>query len=142
MTRLRAARGEDAGDLAALHAAAFASPWSRADLADLLASPGAFALLAEGEGFILCRAIAGEAEILTLAVAPAARRRGTGRALVEAAAGVAGTLGAETLFLEVAHDNATALALYDAAGFSRVGLRKGYYATGADAVVMRRALNT
>lgn len=142
MTRLRAARGEDAGDLAALHAAAFASPWSRADLADLLASPGAFALLAEGEGFILCRAIAGEAEILTLAVAPAARRRGTGRALVEAAAGVAGTLGAETLFLEVAHDNAAALALYDAAGFSRVGLRKGYYASGADAVVMRRALNT
>jgi ribosomal-protein-alanine N-acetyltransferase len=142
MTRLRAARGEDAGDLAALHAAAFASPWSRADLADLLASPGAFALLAEGEGFILCRAIAGEAEILTLAVAPAARRRGTGRALVEAAAGVAGTLGAETLFLEVAHDNAAALALYDAAGFSRVGLRRGYYASGADAVVMRRALNT
>lgn len=142
MTRLRAARGEDAGDLAALHAAAFASPWSRADLADLLVSPGAFALLAEGEGFILCRAIAGEAEILTLAVAPAARRRGTGRALVEAAAGVAGTLGAETLFLEVAHDNAAALALYDAAGFSRVGLRRGYYATGADAVVMRRALNT
>lgn len=142
MTRLRAARGEDAGDLAALHAAAFASPWSRADLADLLASPGAFALLAEGEGFILCRAIAGDAEILTLAVAPAARRRGTGRALVEAAAGVAGTLGAETLFLEVAHDNATALALYDAAGFSRVGLRRGYYASGADAVVMRRALNT
>lgn len=142
MTRLRAARGEDAGDLAALHAAAFASPWSRADHADLLASPGAFALLAEGEGFILCRAIAGEAEILTLAVAPAARRRGTGRALVEAAAGVAGTLGAETLFLEVAHDNAAALALYDAAGFSRVGLRRGYYASGADAVVMRRALNT
>lgn len=142
MTRLRAARGEDAGDLGALHAAAFASPWSRADLADMLASPGAFALLAEGEGFILCRAIAGEAEILTLAVAPAARRRGTGRALVEAAAGVAGTLGAETLFLEVAHDNAAALALYDAAGFSRVGLRRGYYATGADAVVMRRALNT
>jgi ribosomal-protein-alanine N-acetyltransferase len=61
---------------------------------------------------------------------------------VEAAAGLAGQGGAGTLFLEVAGDNAAALALYAAAGFEAIGLRKGYYATGADAVVMRRTLNT
>jgi len=138
---LRPAGAEDVPALAALHALAFDHPWGASELAGLMASPGAFALLVEGEGFILCRAIAGEAEILTLAVDPAVRRRGTGRALVEAAAGLALLAPAETLFLEVAADNFAALALYRAAGFEQVGLRRGYYASGADALVMRRALN-
>ena len=142
MSVLRAARAPDVPALAALHALAFDHPWGVEEIATLLASPGGFALVVEDQGFILCRAIAGEAEILTLAVAPAARRRGTGRALVEAAAGLAEGLEADSLFLEVAHDNTAALALYAAAGFERVGLRKGYYASGADAVVMRRTLNT
>lgn len=139
---LRAAPAEDAAILAALHTAAFDMPWSAGEIAALMATPGVFALSIDGQGFILCRAIAGEAEILTLAVTPAARRLGVGRALVEAAAGLAATQAAESLFLEVAHDNVAALALYASAGFERVGLRKGYYASGADAVVMRRALNT
>ncbi len=139
---LRAALVEDAAILAALHAAAFDKPWSAGEIAALMATPGVFAVTIDGQGFILCRAIAGEAEILTLAVTPAARRLGVGRALVEAAAGLASQGGADSLFLEVAHDNVSALALYASAGFERVGLRRGYYATGADAVVMRRALNT
>ncbi len=142
MSLLRAAGPEDVGALAALHADAFDRPWSQADIAAVMAGPGALALIVESRGFILCRAIAGEAEILTLAVTPAARRHGVGRALVEAAAGLAATQAAESLFLEVADDNVAALALYASAGFARVGLRKGYYASGADAVVMRRALNT
>lgn len=142
MSRLRGAGPEDAGALAALHSEAFDRPWSQADITSVMAGPGAVALVAEAQGFILCRSIAGEAEILTLAVIPAARRLGVGRALVEAAAGLAATQAAGSLFLEVAHDNVAALALYAAAGFERVGLRKGYYASGADAVVMRRALNT
>lgn len=139
---LRAAPAEDAARLAALHAAAFDRPWSAGEIAALMATPGVFALTIDLQGFILCRSIAGEAEILTVAVDPAARRGGVGRALVEAAAGLAAQDGAESLFLEVAHDNTAALALYAAAGFERVGLRRGYYAPGADAVVMRRALNT
>lgn len=142
MSTLRAARREEIPALAALHAAAFDHPWPAAEIKALMASPGVFALIVEEAGFILCRAIAGEAEILTLAVAPVARRRGTGAALVEAAANLAEGLECDDLFLEVAHDNVAALALYESAGFARVGLRKGYYASGADAVVMRRALNT
>ena len=145
--KLRGAWSHEARALAAVHAAAFDHAWSAAEIAALIDGPGGFALLVEDEapaGFILCRAIAGEAEILTLAVDPALRRRGLARALVEAAAGAGEMAGAETMFLEVAHDNLPAIGLYEAAGFTRVGLRRGYYDRGpapaADAIVMRRDL--
>lgn len=142
--KLRGAWGHEAPALAQVHAAAFDHAWSAAEIAQLLDGPGGFALLVETDtplAFILCRAVAGEAEILTLAVDPAARRRGLARALVEAAAGAARMVGADVMFLEVAHDNLPALGLYEAAGFERAGLRRGYYDRGAagsaDAVVMR-----
>jgi ribosomal-protein-alanine N-acetyltransferase len=142
--RLRGAWGHEADALARIHASAFSHAWSAAEFAQLLDGPGGFALLVEDDrelAFILCRAVAGEAEILTLAVDPAVRRRGLARALVEAATGAARMAGAEALFLEVAHDNVAAIGLYDSAGFSRAGLRRGYYDRGdagtADALVMR-----
>lgn len=137
--------------LADLHDRAFDRPWDALAFEELLKSPGVFAVMGEAgepaleKGFILCRSIAGEAEILTIAVDPAARRRGWGAALVEMAAGIAAETGSEALFLEVAADNTAAIALYAATGFAKVGLRKGYYPhpDGArDAVVMRRALNS
>ena len=148
---LRPVGAEASFDLADLHDKAFDRPWTALEFEDLLKSPGVFAVLgeagepAEAKGFILCRSIAGEAEILTIAVDPAARRRGWGAALVEIAAGIAAETGAEALFLEVAIDNLAAVALYQATGFAKVGVRKGYYPhpDGAkDALVMRRALNT
>lgn len=145
---LRFATPDDAGALAVLHASAFDQPWPAEDILRLMTIMGGFAILAEegaAQGFVLARAIAGEAEILTLAVAPAGRRRGLGRALVEAAAAESQRRGAGTLFLEVADDNVAALALYRAAGFERAGLRRAYYARPgarrADALVLRRPLN-
>lgn len=134
--------------MADLHARAFDHPWPARDIAELMASPGAFALaVGDGEsfaGFILCRAIAGEAEVLTLAVDPAARRRGFARALVDAAALMARSAQADVMFLEVSAGNLPAVALYEAAGFVRAGLRRGYYDLGAagtaDALVMRLEL--
>jgi ribosomal-protein-alanine N-acetyltransferase len=146
---LRAATEDDLDALAAAHALAFQPGWTAEEIADLGSGPGAYAILVEDAapfGMILCRAMAGEAEILTLAVDPAQRRRGAGRALVEAAALTARQAGAGEMFLEVATDNAAALALYEKAGFVRAGLRRGYYRRGADAaadaVVMRRDLNS
>ncbi|UAL10729.1 ribosomal protein S18-alanine N-acetyltransferase [Caulobacter segnis] len=148
---LRPVGPEAAFDLADIHDKAFDRPWTALEFDDLLKSPGAFAILGEAgepvqaKGFVLCRSIAGEAEILTIAVDPAARRRGWGAALVEVAAGIAAETGSEALFLEVAVDNLAAIGLYQATGFAKVGLRKGYYPhpDGAkDALVMRRALNT
>ena len=117
----------DAPRLAALHAEAFDAPWDAAAFATLLDQPGVFAI-GNDDGFILCRIVVDEAEILTLAVRPAARRGGVGRRLTEAAADLAATGGAETLFLEVAEDNPAAIALYLAAGFEATGRRRGYYA--------------
>ena len=129
--------------LAGLHAAAFAHPWSGAELEALARTPGATTLVAEDGavpvGFLMARRAADEAEVLTLAVNPAWRRRGVASALVEAAAG----LGAAHLFLEVAHDNAAARALYAATGFLEVGRRPRYYprpgGAPADALVLRRS---
>lgn len=134
---------EAAEHLAAVHALAFQRPWSAAEFARLLQEPGAFAF-ATSDGFILIRALGPEAEVLTLAVSPSARRRGVGRALLEAALARAAEDGVELVFLEVAADNRAALALYDRAGFARVGARRGYYPRGdgaaADALTLRLAL--
>ena len=116
----------DPARLAAIHAEAFAAAWDQAALSELLASPGVFAV-AEEDGFILIRVVVDEAEILTLAVRPSARRAGLGARLVEAAVVRAAALGAERMFLEVAEGNGAARALYARNGFVEMGRRRGYY---------------
>lgn len=115
--------------LAALHAQCFTTPrpWSAAEFADLIADPLVF-LLSDGEtGLLLGRVVAGEAELLTLAVAPDARRHGTGARLVQGFLQEAARRGAESAFLEVASSNAAARALYAEAGFAEAGRRRNYY---------------
>ena len=134
------ANKDDLAVLAVLHATGFAEPWSAASIAQLLATPGAYAFHLP-EGFILVRAAGGEAEILTLAVAPLARGKGLGRALLRAAAQHATRLEAGTMFLEVATDNLAALTLYRGQGFVRAGQRKDYYgAPGRDALILKAQL--
>lgn len=133
---------DTAARLAGLHAAAFPTPWDVTAFETLLSQDGVFALEAE-DGFVLMRAISDEAEILTLAVRPAARRQGLAARLVREGAAIAAARGATRLFLEVAADNAAALALYAGAGFVAAGRRPGYYAlpggSRADALIL--ALN-
>lgn len=114
--------------LARLHAASFTTPrpWTEAELAGFLADPLCDLIALDG-GFALIRTIAGEAELLTIAVDPTLRRRGLGRTLLDAALVRARARGAEAIFLEVAADNVAAIALYEAAGFQRSGTRPGYY---------------
>ena len=126
---------DDVAALVLLHAAAFADGWSAQSLRDLFATPGVFAFAAP-EGFILVRAAGDEAEILTLAVVPAARRNGLGRALVRAALAHARTLGILNLFLEVGAGNDAAQRLYRGLGFVAVGRRKAYYGE-EDADILR-----
>ena len=132
--------------LSSLHARAFTTPrpWSEDEFAGWLADPLA-CLLVEGDaGFLLGRAVAGEAELLTVAVAPEARGRGLGRRLVSRFLYQARLRGAEVAFLEVAEDNAPARAVYAGAGFAESGRRRGYYRTpegrAVDALVLRRVL--
>lgn len=132
--------------LASLHARCFKTPppWSAADFAGFVADPLAFLLVEGDAGFLLGRAVAGEAELLTLAVAPEARRRGLGRKLVARFLYQAQLRGAGQAFLEVSAANPAAIALYESAGFTQAGLRSGYYrdaaGNGVDALVLARSL--
>ncbi|MCM2563496.1 GNAT family N-acetyltransferase [Lutimaribacter sp. EGI FJ00015] len=131
--------------LARLHAAAFTHPrpWAAREFAALLESPHVFAV-GDGRAFALGRAIAGEAELLTIATDPAHRRHGLGRRTLDAFHAAACERGATTAFLEVAADNAAARALYAGAGYTQTGHRPGYYTPAdgpnIDAIVMARAL--
>lgn len=133
----------ECGTLARLHARCFPRGWSALELAKLLVEPGLIALSETTEvmrGFILCRVVLDEAEILTLAVAPEYRGMGIGRALLDRAVLQAGEAGASSVFLEVSTRNEDAIALYTQCGFERGGIRRAYYADGSDAVLMEKTL--
>jgi [ribosomal protein S18]-alanine N-acetyltransferase len=117
-----------------LHGSCFPhEPWDASAFAGLLVSPGMFALVAHADetgapiGFVLARAIAGEAEIVAIGVDPTCRRNGTGAALLEGAIELARVAGAEAVFLEVAENNNQACQLYTRRGFIKIGRRANYY---------------
>jgi tRNA threonylcarbamoyladenosine biosynthesis protein TsaB len=140
---------ESAAVLATLHADGFAGQsdevWTEKSLRELLAMPGALALLAlqggDPVGFLLLRQAADEAEIITLAVQPRARRAGIARRLLTVGLDKMTGRGALHCFLEVAETNDAARALYASAGFVEVGRRPAYYRDAAggrcDAILMR-----
>jgi len=138
----------DAATLAALHAAAFRRGWSEDEFERLLIDPNVIAhraLIGRSlAGFIISRLAAGEAEILSVAVAPARRGRGLARKLLDLHLRRLAGLGVKAVFLEVDEDNAPARRLYLRARFRDVGRRPAYYAQGsappASALVLRRDL--
>lgn len=125
--------------LAALHARAFSRPppWSAMSFARTLADPACFLCHRPG-AFLLARAVADEAELLTLATDPAHRRQGLARTLLADFAAQAQARGAVLAFLEVAEGNAPARALYAADGWVQVGRRRDYLGPGQDALVLKR----
>jgi ribosomal-protein-alanine N-acetyltransferase len=140
------AHPRDAAALAALHGASFNRGWGEQEFEQLLTDRSVIAdRMAAGRktiGFILSRRAADEAEILSVAIAPAARGRGHSRTLLDLHMRRLAGLGVRALFLEVEDGNAPARALYARAGFHEVGRRPGYYAKGANApapaLVLRR----
>jgi tRNA threonylcarbamoyladenosine biosynthesis protein TsaB len=129
---------------AALHATSFSVPWDAASIGASTADPTAFGWIAiEGAqpvGLILARVPAEQAEILTIAVRPEARRRGIARQLIEAAVAEAVRRRADSVFLEVADGNEAARALYRSLGFAEESIRRRYYADGQDARILKRTL--
>jgi [ribosomal protein S18]-alanine N-acetyltransferase len=116
----------------------FGEAWSVHDLASTLNLPGVRARLAlsadDAHGFCLTYHLPYEAELLMVAVAPAMRRHGIARHLVEDAANTARAAKLQALFLEVREDNMAARALYASRGFQVIGRRKDYY-KGQDKVL-------
>lgn len=128
--------------LSRLHNRAFNTDrgWSTQEFEDLLLQD-ATRLYDAPDGFLLVRTILDESEILTLAVDPSKRRCGIADQLLS---DFLKMTTAQTVFLEVAADNAPALSLYHKHGFARAGVRSAYYArkdgTKVDAVLMTRAM--
>ena len=136
----------DAQALAALHAGSFHRGWTDDEFRELLAQPNVLAhRIAIGDsvvGFILSRMIAGEAEILSIAVSSSQRGKGLGRQLLNLHLRRLAGLGMGPVFLEVAEDNVPARRLYRRAGFRDVGRREAYYPQheGSAALLLRRDL--
>jgi ribosomal-protein-alanine N-acetyltransferase len=119
--------------MATMHAAfdpLFGEAWTRGQCAGILGLGGVWLHLARSDGraagFALSRVVLDEAELLLLAVQPAQRRLGVGRALLTAVADEARIRGATRLHLEM-RDGNPAAHLYEGAGFHEVGRRKRYY---------------
>ena len=146
--KLSEAGPRDAAAIAELHAASFRRGWSEGEFERLLLERNTVAhraMVARAlQGFIVSRLADGEAEILSVAVAPARRGRGLARALLDLHLRRLAGLGARAVLLEVDEDNEPARRLYRRAGFSEVGRRPGYYQQGRDtaatALVLRRDL--
>lgn len=143
MLPLRALEVNDAVLLAALHAACFPpfENWSEQSFAKLLEQPEVFGWRIGDEAFLLARVVAGEAELLTLAVSPALRRHGFARQLAHEFLQEAKRRHAEDIFLEVAEDNTAAQGLYASLGFQHVGRRPDYYPGRRAAFVLRYISN-
>jgi len=138
------AQPRDAAAIAALHAASFRHGWGEDEVYRLLLDGAVVAHRAMIRravvGFIMSRIAADEAEILSVAIAPARRGRGLSRPLLDFHLRNLAGRGARAVFLEVDEHNEPARRLYERAGFHQVGRRRGYYDGGAAALVLRRDL--
>jgi ribosomal-protein-alanine N-acetyltransferase len=110
----------------------FGEAWTRSQCAGILPMAGVSLTLARRErdgevaGFSLVRTVAGESELLLIAVAPHRHRQGIGTALLEDFLARAKAAGVTRVHLEVRDGNA-ATNMYRAAGFAPVGRRRNYY---------------
>jgi ribosomal-protein-alanine N-acetyltransferase len=120
----------------------FTTPWTRKMFeAELNGNPFARILAARrrGEvlGYLCFWLVFEELRLMDLAVAPSARRRGIGRALVAQALHFGRERGASRAVLEARASNEAAHLLYAEFGFRRVALRASYYSEPTeDAILM------
>ena len=132
--RIRPAEEADLNDIIAIQTVSpEASQWQAGDY--LRYETRVAVAGAEIVGFVVYRTVApGEHELLNLAVAPAWRRRGIGRALIESVRqGATGTW-----FLEVRESNGASRQLCRGLGFTEIGLRRGYYSNPHESGIVMR----
>ena len=129
--------------IAQLEKRCFSDPWSEKSIASELENPLSVWLVAVDGGqligYVGSQTVLGETDMMNLAVAPEARRRGTGRALVLALVDALTEKGSHSLMLEVRVSNTPAQKLYESLGFSQVGRRPKYYVNPReDALILRK----
>lgn len=138
--RIRVAGPRDQRAVLALERACFDEPWSEAAVRSELSAAGRrYSLALLGRQAVGCLGLlvaAGDAAVTTLSAMPEHRRSGIATRLLLDGIDAAVAEGADRLSLEVAASNRAAQALYGRFGLAPVGLRRGYYAGGEDAIVM------
>ena len=138
------ARPADAVAISAVHGRSFRRGWDEDEIRRLLLDRNVVAqrmtLGPKLIGFILSRAAADEAEILSVAIAPGWKGHGFSRQLLDLHLRRLAGIGVRSVYLEVGENNTPACRLYRRAGFREVGRRQGYYDDGAMALVLRRDL--
>ena len=129
--------------VAALEKLCFADPWSENSVASELNNDLALWLVAMNDdtvvGYIGSQTVAGETDVMNIAVHPDWRRRGIAQSLIECLVVELKNRGSEALMLEVRASNAPAIALYEKLGFRQVGRRPNYYRNPKeDALILRK----
>ena len=125
-------------EIANLHKLCFPNkPWSASDFADLKKS--GCEIIVSQNGFAVWRNVADEAEIITIGVAPDARRNGIASAMLVIVEKNIKNQGVKKIFLEVASNNIAGKKLYENNGYKVVGMRPKYY-DGIDAILMAKDL--
>ena len=148
---LRPMNGQDLDAVLALEQGAYSHPWSRGNFADSLAAGhhcevAVDAATSELLAYLVAQPGVDEMHLLNLAVAPAHRRRGHAQALMARLVEQARARAQQAVWLEVRAGNQRALHFYEACGFQRSGLRRGYYPSHThrreDAVLMTLELGS
>jgi len=150
--KIRLATHDDLGRVVAIQEKCpEAAAWRAADYEILLTDPGGKILVAEELssekpfmiGFAAFHRIIDEVEIRNMAVDPAHRRQGVGRALLLAGRDRMMDAGVSRVYLEVRQSNQPARALYASLGFVLHSTRRGYYQDPPeDALVLALDLGT
>jgi len=122
------------------------SPWSSGQYREEISAPTRRFIVALDEGQIII-GYAGvfapggaEADILTVGVISKYRGQGIARELMAGITKWAIDQGSIAMMLEVKTDNAAAIGLYESLGYSKLNIRKDYFGSGLDALVMRKEL--
>lgn len=139
---IRSASAEDVTRLLAIEVACFgAGAWGASVLERAIADSSQDVLLTtSGDAYGVVRVVDDTADLDRIAAVPGVRRRGVGRGLLTELTGHAVQRGARRMLLEVAENNAGAVALYLGLGFIEIHRRRRYYPGGIDAIVMERPL--
>jgi ribosomal-protein-alanine N-acetyltransferase len=128
--RVRAMTNADLLYIAGIEQTSYAFPWSDGIFRDCIKA-GYFCRVAEVRrevvGYGIMSMGAGEAHVLNVCVRMDFRDHGLGRYLMHVLFEQARGASCRDVFLEVRPSNPTAIHLYEALGFERVGVRKGYY---------------
>ena len=117
--------------VAALEKQCFSDPWSENSVASELENPLSLWLIAEEDGavcgYVGSQTVLDETDMMNIAVCPDCRRKGIAAALITELVSRLKARGSRVLRLEVRESNFSAIALYEALGFTQLGLRKNYY---------------